>query len=121
MPPTQHLADGALPAGGLWQRQVRLDFVLVAAAVLHLGDVAGRGEISDDAVGAALGDAEAGRDIAQPNTRVSGYAQHHAGMVRQEAPTRSQLFISDSGNDLLVIMHQRTVLDKAPTLRRERK
>ena len=48
------------------ERQVGLDLVALAAAVLVLDDVAGLGEIGDDAVGGALGDARPGRDVAQP-------------------------------------------------------
>src|SRR5260370_18018523 len=62
----QDLAAGAFPPGGLWQRQVRLDLVAVAAAVFLLDDVAGLGPAGDDAAGAALGDAPAGRDVAPP-------------------------------------------------------
>ncbi len=51
----QDFADGAFPPGGFWQRQVRLDLVAVAAAVFVLDDVAGLGQVGDDAVGAALG------------------------------------------------------------------
>jgi len=39
----QDFAHGALPAGGFGQRQVGLDFVPIAAAVLLLDDVAGLG------------------------------------------------------------------------------
>jgi hypothetical protein len=39
----QDFADGAFPAGGFWQREVRLDLVAVAAAVLLLDHVAGIG------------------------------------------------------------------------------
>ena len=82
------LADGAFPAVGLGKRQVGLDLVAVAAAVLVLDDVAGLGEVGDDAVGGALGDADSGRDVAQPHARVAGDAQQHPGVVGQEAPVR---------------------------------
>ena len=59
---------------GLWERQVSLDLVAVAAAVLVLDDVPGLGEIGGDAVGGALGDARPGRDVAQPYARVAGDA-----------------------------------------------
>jgi len=60
----QDLADRAFPASGLREREVRLDLVAVAAAVLLLDHVAGLGQLGDDAVGAALGDARPGRDVA---------------------------------------------------------
>jgi hypothetical protein len=55
---------------------------------LLLDDVAGCGQVGDDAVGAALGDAQAGREVAQPHARVVGDAQQHPGVVGQEAPVR---------------------------------
>jgi len=68
--------------------QVGLDLVAVAAAVHVLDDVPGLGALGDDAVGGALGDARAGRDVAQPYARVVGDAQQHPGVVGQEAPVR---------------------------------
>ena len=65
---------------------MRLDLVAVAAAVLLLHDVPGLSQIGDDTVGAALGDAHPGRDVAQPHARVVGDAQQHPGMVGQETP-----------------------------------
>jgi hypothetical protein len=35
---------------------------------------------------AALGDAQAGRDVAQPHARVAGDAQQDPGMAGQEIP-----------------------------------
>jgi hypothetical protein len=46
-----------LAAGGFGQREVRLDLVAAAAAVFLLDDLAGLGQLGDDAAGAALGDA----------------------------------------------------------------
>jgi hypothetical protein len=63
---------------------VRLDLVAVAAAVFPLHHVAGRGQVGDDAVGAALGNAHAGRDVAQPHARA--WAMHsitRAWLVRK--------------------------------------
>ena len=77
----QDLADRAIPASGLREREVRLDLVAVAAAVLLPDQVAGLGEIGDDAVGAALGDAQAGRDVAQARAGVVCDAQQHPGVV----------------------------------------
>jgi hypothetical protein len=54
---------------GFGQREVRLDLAAVAAAVLLLDHVAGSGQAGDAAVGAALGDAQAGRDVAQLRAR----------------------------------------------------
>src|ERR1700728_468682 len=87
---SQNLANGALPACGLWQREVRLDLVAVTAAVLLLDDVPGLGQVSDNAVGAALGDVEPGRDIAEADARVLCDAQQDSGVVGQEGPARGR-------------------------------
>jgi MmyB-like transcription regulator ligand binding domain len=60
----KHFADGSLLANASEQREVFLDAVAVATAVLLLEDVAGLGEVGDEAEGAALGDVERRRDIA---------------------------------------------------------
>jgi len=75
-----------LLAGGFGQREVRLDLVTVATAVLLLHHVAGCGQVGDDPVGAAIGDARAGRDVAEPHARVAGDAQQRPGVVGQETP-----------------------------------
>jgi hypothetical protein len=67
---------------------VSLDLVAVAAAVLVLQHVAGFGEVGDDAVGAAFGDAQTRRDVAQSRARVMGDAQQDPGVVGQETPVR---------------------------------
>ena len=77
----EDLADGGSPGAGLGHRQAGLDPVAVAAAVLLPDHVAGLGEIGDDAVGAALGDAQAGRDVTQPRARVVREAQQHPGVL----------------------------------------
>src|ERR1700734_2330370 len=87
---SQNLAHGALPACGLWQREMRLDLVAVAAAVLLLDDVPGLGQVSDNAVGAALGDVEPGRYIAQADARVLCDAHQDSGVVGQERPARGR-------------------------------
>jgi hypothetical protein len=79
---------GGFPGGGFGQREVRLDLVTVAAAVFGLDHVAGCGQVGDDAVGAALGDVQAGCDVAQPRARVAGDAQQHPGVAGQEAAAR---------------------------------
>jgi hypothetical protein len=82
---------------------VGLDPVAVATAVLLPDHVTGLGEIGDDAGGAALGDAQAGRDITQCGALVSCDAQQHPGVVGQEAPARHiRNFIMISRKILLV-------------------
>ena len=82
------LADGRLPGAGLGYRQVGLDLVAVASAVLLRDHVAGLGEVGDDAVRTALSDAQAGRDVAQSRARVVGDMQQDPRVVGQEAPFR---------------------------------
>ncbi len=62
--------------------------VAVAAAVFLLRRVAGCGQVGDDAVGAALGAARAGRDVAEPHARVAGDAQQHPGVAGPDTPAR---------------------------------
>jgi hypothetical protein len=66
------------------------DLVAVAAAVFLLDDAAGLGQVGADAVGAAFGDAQAGRDAGQAHPRVRCEAQQHPGVVGQEGPVRHQ-------------------------------
>jgi hypothetical protein len=84
----EDFADGRFPADGLGWGHVRLDPVAVAAAVLVLDDLPGLGEIGDDAVGGAPGDARPGRDVAQPHAGVVSDAQRHPGVAGQEVPVR---------------------------------
>src|SRR4029450_7592606 len=83
----EQLADGALLGDRVAQRQVLLDAVPVATAVLVLDHVAGVDEIGDDAVGAALGDAHDGGEVPQAHARVMGDAQQRPSMVGEQAPT----------------------------------
>src|ERR1700684_1725548 len=85
-----NLPHGPLPGCGLWRPEGRLDLVAVAAAVLLLDDVPGLGQVSDNAVGAALGDVEPGRDIAEADARVLCDAQQDSGVVGQEGPARGR-------------------------------
>src|ERR1700730_14800225 len=71
-PQGQPLADGAVPGAGLGQREVGLDVVAVAAAVLFLDHVAGLDQVRDDAERAAFGDVQAGRDVAQADPGIMG-------------------------------------------------
>jgi len=66
----QDLADGAFPPVRFGQREVCLDVVAVAAAVLLLDHVAGLDQVRDDAKGAAFSNGQAGRDVAQAHPGV---------------------------------------------------
>jgi len=98
----QHIADGAFPAVWFWQRQVRLDVIPVAAAVLLLDHVAGLDQVGDDAERAALGDVQAGRDVAQAHPGVMSHAQQHPRVISQEGPARRPDKLPGSGKVLLV-------------------
>jgi hypothetical protein len=80
----QDFADGQFLAAGLRQREMRLDLVAVAASVFVLDGIPGCGQVSDDAVGAAVGDAHAG---AMSRNRAPGsWAMHsrtRAWLVRK--------------------------------------
>ena len=54
----QDFTDGQFLAAGLRQREMRLDLVAVAASVFVLDHIPGCGQVGDDAVGAAVGDAQ---------------------------------------------------------------
>lgn len=78
--------EGLLAGNGLRKRLVRHDRVAVAAVIVVLADVAGRCQVGDDAVGASLGDAQAGRDVLQSHPRVVREKQQHTAVVTHEAP-----------------------------------
>src|SRR5205085_11007366 len=100
----QDLADGGLAGGRLPERLVGLDLVAVTPALLLLDDVAGLGEVGDDAVGAALGDPDPLGDVAQPDAGVMGDADQHPSVVGEEVPTlhAPDSTLSDSRKLLLV-------------------
>src|SRR5712671_2225826 len=98
----QHLTDGAFPADGFWQREVRLDVVAVTAAVLLLHHVSGLDQVRDDTEGAAFSYVQAGRDVAQAYPGVMSNAQENLGVVSQEGPARHPDKLADSGKLLLV-------------------
>ena len=91
------LADGRLPGAWLGYRQVSLDLVPVAATVPLRDHVAGVGQVGNDAVGAALGDAQAGRDVPQSCARVVAMCSRtRAWLVRKPhsaMPLSVQLFL----------------------------
>jgi hypothetical protein len=50
-------------------------------------EVTAAGEIVDDAVGATIGDADLGRDVAEADVGFVGDGQHDPGVVGEEAPS----------------------------------
>ena len=65
-----------------------LDLVAIAAAIAFFHDVLGVGEVGDDAIGAAFCDAERAGDVPQARLGIMSDAQHHPGVVGEEAPVR---------------------------------
>ena len=84
----EHLADRALTVRRPGQWEVLLDLVAVTTPVPLLDDVPGGGEVGDDAVRAAFGDAERGRDVAEPDSRIVRDRHQRTRMIRQKAPLR---------------------------------
>jgi hypothetical protein len=83
----QDVAYGEFLAGRVWQREMRLDLIAVAATVLFLNDITGRCKVRDDPVRPALGDADGICNVPQPRTRILGDQQQDPRMVGQETPT----------------------------------
>jgi hypothetical protein len=94
----EHVTDRAPAADRPLQRQLALDRVAVAAAIptLVLHHVAGLGEVVDDAVDTALGDAELQGDVAQPHVGVMGDAHQCPCVNGEEAPVGHQAIIVSS-------------------------
>lgn len=82
----EHLADGPLLADCPAQWEIAADVVAVAPAFLFFDDIAGVGELGDDAERAALGDAERGGDVAEAHARIVRDADERSGVVGEEAP-----------------------------------
>ena len=80
-----------------------LDAVAIATTVLVLDDVAGFGQVGDDAKRGALGDAERRGDLAEAHAGVVGDADEDSGVVGEEGPLRHYTtIIYISRNSLLV-------------------
>ncbi|MEA2214307.1 MAG: hypothetical protein QOF83_4255 [Solirubrobacteraceae bacterium] len=84
----EHLTDRPFLTDPSSQRQVVLDVVAVAVAVLVLDDIAGVREVRDDAKSGALGDSKGRADVAEAYAGVVGDAEEGTSMVGQKAPLR---------------------------------
>jgi hypothetical protein len=62
------------------QRQLWLDLVAVPAAISLPQDIPLLDQLGEDLVGAPLGDADRGGDVAQANTRIIDHAQEHVSV-----------------------------------------
>ena len=65
---------------------MRLDLIPVPPALFGLDQVARLSEVGHDPMGSALGDAQAGRNVAQAHVGVVGDAQQRPSVVGQEIP-----------------------------------
>jgi hypothetical protein len=81
----KNFPEDLLAGNGLRKRLVRHDLVAVATVILVLADATGRCQVSDDAMGAALNNAQAGRHVMQPHRR-GVCEKHHTAVVTHEAP-----------------------------------
>ena len=97
-------------AAGFRQRQVCPGLVAVTASVV-LSDRADPGQVGDGAVGAALGDAPAGRDVAQAHLRVRATHSALAWLVRKVQFAIINMLLN-SGKILLVTGCKRSVQDR---------
>jgi len=79
---------------------VVLNVVAVPATVFALDDVPGFGQVRDDARGAAFGDGEGGRNIAEPHVGITGDAEQRPTMVGQEVPCSHNGTLSVSENKI---------------------
>jgi hypothetical protein len=76
-----------LPAGErVGDGEVGLDRVVVATSRSLPGDLAGAGDLTDDAVRGAFGDPDRFADVAQPGARILRDAQEHSGVVGEKRP-----------------------------------
>jgi hypothetical protein len=96
----KQFADLLLPDERVTQGKLRHDLVAISPAPSLAQHVARVDEVGQDLVGGALGDADGGGDVAQPNARVMGDARKDVGVVRQEVPVgrpgRPLLLVSGS-------------------------
>src|SRR5690349_16743406 len=70
------------------QRLLGLDLVVIAAPPPLSQHIPILDQLGENLVGAALGDADRGSDVAQANTGIPGDAEQDVGMVRKEVPSR---------------------------------
>jgi hypothetical protein len=66
-----------------------VDPVVVSSSLALAVDVAGFDEVGEDALGGALGDADALGDVSEPGIRVLGDGEQDLGVVGEKRPGRS--------------------------------
>ena len=82
----EQLPDTLLARDRVVHREVGVDRVSVATPVSLARDVAGGGELSDDAMHGTLGNPDPLTDLAQSDAWIVGYADQYLGVVGQERP-----------------------------------
>lgn len=80
------VADGVVAVLGVAQRKLVVDYVVVAAPVAGLGQIAGSLEIADDLRRGSFRDADGGGDVSEPRRGVGDDAFEHVRMVGHEPP-----------------------------------
>lgn len=80
------IADRTVSVPRMTERQVAMDFVLVASPVTGLGEVPRPLEVVDDVRDGSFGDADAGGDVSEASAGVDGDAFEHVRVVRHESP-----------------------------------
>ena len=77
----EQVADLLVAGKCIGERQLGVDHVGVASADALAGDVAGVGELGNDAVGGSFGDPDTLTDVAQTDAGFIGYADQYLGVV----------------------------------------
>ena len=96
-----------------------LDLISVASTVFLLHDVAGFGQIVDNAVDSAFGDAKARRNVAQTHLWVVGDTKKRPAVVGEECPiVHEGKLADDSGNRLPVCRYWSSLKEEDPNVRR---
>ncbi len=82
------VADGGVLFGGVSERETPCEGVSVPAADVLDGDVAPVGEVADDELDGAFGEADLMGDVAHGLLGAAGELHQHVPVVREESPSR---------------------------------
>jgi hypothetical protein len=91
---TDQLADGVVAVLGMAKRELVVDFVLIAASLTGLRQVAGALEILDQLSGRSFRDAYGLRNVSEACTGIGRDAYEHVRVVGDKGPTT----VSITGN-----------------------
>jgi hypothetical protein len=70
------------------ERSIRVQLVMIAAALALAREVASFFEIGDDTLHGSLGDPDSGCDFTQPNLRLLCDANQNVGVIAQKRPVK---------------------------------